>query len=620
MRKVGPRHHPGAWRWIVLVAALAGVSLQAGAQGDADQAATTLHRAMAAALREEALVGAVWATVTPGGVATGAAGLADADAQRPLSAESKVQTGSVAKTLIAIGVLRLVSEGRLALDSPVTSVVPELQFENPWAPTHPVLLRHLLDHTSGLDDARLWQVFSLNARADAPLSESVPPGPWMRIRTRPGSRFSYSNIGYTVLGMVIEKVTGERYEAHLERQLLRPLGMRDSSLRFVTQKGGHADAQLAMGHFENGVSQAAVAQHLRPAGQFTTTASDMAILARFLMGDGTVGGQPFIAPGLLRAMGRPTTTEARLAGLEAGYGLGLSGRDRHGVIALCHDGNTVGFRANLCLFPDQQKAFFVAMNADVETADYERFDALLTRDLGIAGVPAAAPATPPERIEAWQGIYVLAPGRIDSLAYLDRVLNFATVRWDGRELHLNPFQGKARALLPVGGGLFRAHDRVRASHVLLVSGAGQRVISTGLRSYEQVGQWRLVPLWASLLAGVAGLLYVLLAGLFGALRRRLKAADPLFVPLLGSLALCLPVPLFLGQSFLRIGDLTAASATLALATGMLPLAMCFGIWQSLAPRRTPRRAAPIDRLAMLFVLQWSVVLAFWGLLPLRLWI
>jgi hypothetical protein len=174
-------------------------------------------------------------------------------------------------------------------------------------------------------------------------------------------------------------------------------------------------------------------------------------------------------------------------------------------------------------------------------------------------------------------------------------------------------------MLPVGGWLFRAKDRTRASHVLLVSSEGRRTISDGFRTHEQISPWRMMPLWAGGVAGVVGLLYLLLFGVFRTLRRRLRPADPFFIPFLASVALLFPVPLFFGQSFLQIGDLTPASAILALVTGMLPLAMLFGLWRSFA-QGTANRSAVTDVLAMLVVLQWSIVLAFWGLVPLRLWV
>lgn len=589
------------------------------AQARQPSAQAELRAEMETAVEDEGLVGVVWATVTPDGTATDAVGLANAEREELLSTGSKVQTGSIVKTFIAAGILRLATEGRLELDSPVAPLLPHVKFENPWASRDPVLVRHLLDHTSGLDDARLWQVFSLKAKPDTLLSVSIQPGR-LQIRSRPGSRLSYSNLGYTLLGMVIEHVTGERYEQYLDAHLLRPLGMHHSTFRFVSQNGPHADVRLAMGHFEDGAIQHAVPLYLRPAGQFTTTALDMGRFARFLMSSGENDGEDFIASHLLRAMGRPTTTEAASAGLvDAGYGLGLNSRDRHGVLGNCHIGTTVGFRSNFCLFPEEQMAFFVAMNADVETANYDRFDALLVRELGIAAATPTRRQSPPNGIGDWQGVYVLAPNRTESFAYLDRVLNFATVRWDGRQLHLSPFQGATRFLSPVGGWLFRAEDRTWASHVLLVSDDSRRVISDGFRSYEKISLWRMVPLWVSLAAGLAGLVYLILFGIVRVLCRRLNYADPLFIPFLATLALFLPVPLFFSQSFLQLGDLTLARGLLALVTGMLPLAMLFGLWRSFS-RYARNRNMLRDKLAMLGVLQWSIVLSFWGLVPLRLWV
>ncbi|ALT00219.1 hypothetical protein AT746_19415 [Lacimicrobium alkaliphilum] len=577
-----------------------------------------LRMEIAKSLEHQGLTGAVWATVGPEGIATDAAGLTNARNQKPLTSDSKVQTASIVKTLIATGVLRLVTEGKLTLDTPVASLLPDIIFDNRWQSSHPVLVRHLLDHTSGLDDARLWHIFTVNAKPDAPLHSSIQPEP-LQIRSRPGSRISYSNLGYTLVGMVIEQVTGERYEHYLDKHLLHPLGMHMSTFRFVSQQGPHADKALAMGHFEDGVTQPTLPLYLRPAGQFTTTAADMALFAHFLMSNGEIDGKTFISADLLSAMGKPTTTEAALAGLvDAGYGLGLNSRDRHGVIGNCHSGSTAGFKTNFCLFPEEQKAFFVAFNADVETADYKEFDALLIDQLGIQTEPTMPAAPPLENLIDWQGIYVLAPSRIESFAYVDLLLHFATVGWDGQYLHLKPFQSKSRALAPVGGPLFRAEDRTHASHALIVSDDGKRIISDGFRSYEQTSLWRMVPLWGSLVAGVLGLIWLLISGVVCMLRRRLKPSSALYAPFISSVALLLPIPLFFSQSFLQLGDLTPASALLTVVTGMLPLAMMFGLWRSFSRQKIEGKTL-CDALAMLGVLQWCLVLAVWGLLPLRLW-
>lgn len=592
-----------------------------GFPGPVSLEARQLQGAMERALREEGLIGAVWARVAPGeSISVGVAGLKNSRTGEILTADSRIQIGSVTKTLIAAGVLRLVTEGRVALDAPIAGLLPNLAFDNPWAASHPLRVRHLLDHTSGLDDARFWQVFSLKPQPYTPLGAVLGRDPsLLRLRARPGRRMSYSNMGYVVLAMVLEVVTGERYETYLDRHLLQPLGMTNSTFQFVSQAGDQADARLAMGHFENGAIQAAVPQYLRPAGQFTTTATDMALFARFLMGSGEIAGKPFISSRLLRAMGRPSGTEAAEAGLKSGYGLGLSRRDRHDVVGRCHDGNTVGYRAMLCLFPDEQKAFFVSMNADNETADYERIHALLIRALGVAAAQPAVPAAAPPAVATWEGIYIPAPSRFETWAYLDIVLHFVAADWNGGRLHLRPFQGPPKELTPTGGMLFRSHDRTTSSHVLVMSPDGRRVISTGFQSYQQIGFWRIGPLWASLVAGVSGLVYLFIAGMVRLPRRSLKPSQPIFVPFLAVVALLLPVPFFLGQSFLELGDLTPASAMLALVTGALPLAMAFGLWRRVR-QSTAGWSATFDALAMSAVLQWTIVLAVWRLVPLTLWL
>ena len=173
----------------------------------------------------------------------------------------------------------------------------------------------------------------------------------------------------------------------------------------------------------------------------------------------------------------------------------------------------------------------------------------------------------------------------------------------------------------MGGLLFRASDRSTASHVLLQED-GRHVLSDGLHSYERASMLRMLVLWGSLALGAAGLLYVLLAGGWRAARRTLARGDHLFAPLLSLLALLLTLPFFYFQSFLRLGDITVASVLLALATGALPLAVAFGLarcWRSRGTAADVGTLAKWDWIALLAALQLLLVLAWWGLLPLRLW-
>lgn len=607
------------WSLACLLAALTWAPVALGAGAEPPSHVHPLQASMEQALQQEGLTGAVWSTVTADGDVAGAAGLKNAHTREQLKADSFVHVGSVTKVLLAAGVLHLITEGRLSLDASVPELLPALRFNGPWAASNPIRVRHLLEHTAGLDNFRLWQVFSLEPDSDTPLSAAFSRDPsLLTARTRPGSRYAYSNMGYALLGMVIEAVTGERYERYLDDHLLRALSMRDSTFGFVSQQGPQGDARLAMGHVENGATQAAVASYLRPAGQFTTTAADMARFARFLMGDGRIDGKQLIDPALLASMGRPSGTEAEQAGLRIGHGLMLAGRDRLGTVGYCHPGSTVGFRAMFCLYPEQGKAFFVAVNTDSETADYERLNVMLMKALELEPAAQVSPGAPPGDIARWQGVYVPTPNGMTNLAWVDLVFNFVRVDWDGEHLHVKPFQSKEKVLSPLGGHLFKASDRATGSHVLLTSSDGVRILSDGLHSYEEVPLATIVALWASLAAGMLGLAYIALSGLPRMLTGRLKQTSPLFIPFLSAMALPLPFPFFFQQSFLRLGELTLASGLLTAVTATLPAGMLAGLFVQ-HRRRSAGLMGVLDVSAMLAVLQCLIVLAACGMLPFMLW-
>jgi CubicO group peptidase (beta-lactamase class C family) len=559
------------------------------------------------ALREEALSGAAYALVQGEEMRVGAVGLA---------ADAKVHIGSVTKTLVALGVLRLVTERRVALDTPLTGLLPRVPLRNRWQARSPVTLRHLLDHTAGLDDLRLWQIFTARAPARASLAAAFArPADLLEVRVAPGTRMSYSNMGYTLAAMVIEERTGERYESWLDRELLRPLGMRDSTFEFVSQQGSAADPRLAWGHHDDGSKAAAQAIWVRPAAQFTTTAADMAALARFLMSDGRIGGEVFVDPGLLRAMGRASSTDAARAGLPSGYGLGLATRDRHGAVGLCHLGNIVGYSATLCLYPAQRRAFFIAFDMDSETANYSRFEELLARELGVARqVPQTTPVAPDVLPRAWEGRYVAAPARFESFRMANLLFDGMRLSVDSRGVEWHRGGAAATALIPQGGNLYRAADRSVASHVLLEQD-GEYYVSDGLRTWRRIeGAW-LALNWLSLSLGVAGLATLLVLIPWRAMRARETPRQPATAAL-GMLLL--PVPLFALQPFTGIGDLTPASAALWLATLALPLWMA---WHALwSWRRRPLlRSWRVHVVAAACVLQWCLALWAWDLLPLALW-
>ena len=573
-------------------------------------------------LAEENLVGVAWILIGENGEANvGSAGLQDNSSGAAFTSDTRFHVGSLTKTMLATGVLSLATEGRIDLDAPAIHYLPHLFPDNPPTGFSDITVRHLLDHTAGLNDAHMWQMFSERAEPDAQLSTAFPdPKKQLRVRTLPGSRFSYSNMGYTLLGMIIESVVGTRYETYLDEHVLAPLKMHDSTFAFTTQEGEKADPTLAWGHVDDRSRYPASPIFLRPAGQFTTTAPDLARFAEFLMGDGVLDGRPFVDKSLLRSQGIPVGTEAANAGLIAGYALGFGRRDRHGVVGYCHGGNIVGFVAMLCIFPGEHKAFAYSVNTDSETANYGRFDKLFIEALKITEAPPPQTANPASDISKWHGRYVLSPNRFQMFEYLDTVFGAIKVSADDGFLALASLQQETRRLRPVGDYLYSASDRTTTSHVFFRDKQSGYLVSDGFRTYEKVSPFYLAAHWTSVLLGLAGLIWTFVAGGISLVRFRSdvfrRPEAPAFV---ASALLFAPLPFFLTQSFMALGDFTIASALLAIVTLLLPIGMLATIILATKKWRVSRINL-IHGFAATLVLQWCAVLVATGMLPFRLWV
>jgi len=573
-------------------------------------------------LNEEGLAGAAWSLVGQNGeVSLGAIGMRDNRLQTEFTIDTRFHVGSLTKSLLAIGVLRLATEGTVELDAPASRYLRNIFFDNPWDADSHVTVRHLLDHTSGLDDARLWQIFSERAKPEAALIAAFPDREArLRIRSRPGARFSYSNMGYTLVGMIIESVVGDRYETYLDEQILAPLAMNESTFEYTAQQGESVDPMLAWGHVDDGSRYAANPMFLRPAGQFTSTAGDLARFAQFLLNNGVIGDHQFIDKKLMRSRGQPSGTEAANSGLVAGYALGMARRDRHGVIAFCHGGNIVGFVAMLCVFPEENKAFAYSVNTDSETADYGRIDSLLIGALGVSKASPPRTVQPAPDIARWHGRYILSPNRFQAFEYLDNVFGAIKISADDHFLTMTSLQQSPRRLRPVKDRIYTANDRETSSHVFFQGKDDEYLISDGFRTYEKVPTAYLVSHWSSILLGLGGIIWIFLSGVASIVRFRTSMLSrpeaPAFIALI---LLFIPIPFFMTQSFMALGDLNLASILLAAVTMLLPIGMLMTIIRAKIGW-SESRMDKVHGLAAVCVLQWCAVLIAAKMLPLRLWV
>jgi len=152
-------------------------------------------------------------------------GLANMEWNVPVEPDTKFRIGSITKQFTAALVLQLVHEGKLKLDGKVTDYLPDYRKDTGGR----VTVHQLLNHTSGIPSyTGLPNFFNEVSRDPYAVADFVTKYASGDLEFEPGTKFSYNNSGYFLLGAIIEKVTGKPYHAALRERILDPLGMKDT--------------------------------------------------------------------------------------------------------------------------------------------------------------------------------------------------------------------------------------------------------------------------------------------------------------------------------------------------------------------------------------------------------
>ncbi|HEX9166931.1 MAG TPA: serine hydrolase domain-containing protein [Gemmatimonadales bacterium] len=153
-------------------------------------------------------------------------GMADLESSAPASANTVYRLGSVTKQFTALAIMQLVEAGKVRLDDEISAYLPDFPLQG-----HRVTVHHLLTHTSGIRNytalgPRFWQDASRRDLSDAQMVALFKDEPF---DFAPGARWNYSNSGYYLLGMIVEKASGLPYRQYLHERILTPLGLSATS-------------------------------------------------------------------------------------------------------------------------------------------------------------------------------------------------------------------------------------------------------------------------------------------------------------------------------------------------------------------------------------------------------
>ncbi len=240
-------------------------------------------------------------------------GLANIETATPITLDTRFRIASISKTFTAVGILQLRDAGQLSLDDPVSSYLDWFDLRYAGAPA--ITIRNLLTHTSGLPrDSHnpMW------TECEAPAWDEFVAGLKSRPPTRaPYHKFAYSNVGYSLLGGVIEAITGESWAAYLQRAVVDPLGMAET--RPVPQGD---DPLLATGYSqlddndERKPMPFFLMNGFEASANFASSINDLVKYAAFHLSEGE---NPVLSPHSLRDMHRIHWLEPNWS---EGYGLG----------------------------------------------------------------------------------------------------------------------------------------------------------------------------------------------------------------------------------------------------------------------------------------------------------
>ncbi|WP_438871144.1 serine hydrolase domain-containing protein [Paractinoplanes tereljensis] len=333
---------------------------------------------------------------------TPAAGVADVATGSPVLDGMRHRVGSITKTFVATTVLQLVNERRVSLDAPIGRYLPRGLV--PSDLSSQVTVRMLLQHTSGIGNytneliKTEEDIITMGQTIYQP-EQLVRLGLQAGATNAPGATWSYSNTNYILAGLIIERVTGNRYESEVSRRILRPLGLRDTYFEGADPKirGPHMHAYVP---WIDGTLKDFTVYNMTwgwAAGEIVSTAHDLDVFYRALL-----SGR-LLKPALLAEMENtvPQFPEEPAAG---GYGLGLYWVDLPCGRFWGHDGGTIGHQTISWHSPDGQRqvsyahsmAFYVNPAIDEAIANF-----LLTALCGGSSQQLKAAATTmPRTIEA----------------------------------------------------------------------------------------------------------------------------------------------------------------------------------------------------------------------------
>ncbi len=560
-----------------------------GPTDDAPRTIEELRTRVAGVLARERLPGVALALVTRDGpIWIGGVGVRDLETGAPVEADTVFRVGSLAKSLVTLGVMRLADQGKLDIDRPLREILPGV-VDNPWEATSPVTIAQLLEHTSGIDEVRFTEVFTDDERLSVADTLALNPRS-RRVRWRPGTRHAYSNVGATIAARAIEVVTGEPFDVYLQREILGPLGI----TRAAFYRTDDISRRLATGYGQGQRPAKFQAFAHRPGGALLASADDLAKLVRFYLARGE-GFPPILSKAAFDRIEKNGTLP--YGHLDSDYGLANYGDVSAPVLARGHDGGMPGFHASIRYFPSLGGGYVMLLNSSYMRRGYKELRKLL---YGYLARGHAVPSSPPSPSNTAPGepgasFFSYASPSADVFGFIDRALmGFAVARTDSG-LRVTGLGGEGVDLLPTASGAYRVPDECGTSVRFATADDGTPIMVNGFMYAEAesslLAHLRYLGLGLAMLLLQWAPLWSVAVLLFSAMQRRRVLPTSLVAwPAVAGLT-CYAFPHVLDAAFESgvIGIVHPWTVTFFGLTLLLPLASLALLYSSIRWSRRPDR-------------------------------
>jgi D-alanyl-D-alanine carboxypeptidase len=284
-------------------------------------------------------------------IASGAKGKADRERGIDNTLDTRFRMGSMNKMFTAVATLQLVERGKLSLDDTIGKILPDYPNANVASKVN---VRHLLSHTGGTGDI-FGPEFAAHRLELKTLQDYVKLYGERDLRFEPGTTWEYSNYGFLLLGVMIEKVSGKSYYDFVAENVYKVAGMTDSGSEPESAKVAHRSKGYMRDRFEMVSNEPTLPWRGTSAGGGTTTAADLMKFADALMAN------RLLKAGTLAEATRPQFTTG-----DYGFGFQLGPRDE--VRTYGHGGGAPGMNAILRVYPESGQSVIVLCNLDSPSA------------------------------------------------------------------------------------------------------------------------------------------------------------------------------------------------------------------------------------------------------------